>query len=304
MSTVTNIRNILSNINDASTFRERHHWLMIGRMLYSVAANGVAANGVAADESKDSLLNEWISWTRRVLPFDYSEKECRFYWTRFNECINESTFAILSGNQCTPVHISGYSSSSTRVIDDDDEILCTPQRPNSPSVNKSESATELTTVSSLDDMFINSINDNRSREDVLKVGSSSQKEPVLFPVSRGGGYLTTGEVKQVNDAYKEFKPISLSDEMAIIREFSNIKNMNFYEANSLLSQESPPYSVHAIYVNDSNLKFINSIYDPQVIGVRVCDPSFNYDTRKPSDQATITDIIDVGGKDLRNVGSY
>jgi hypothetical protein len=141
----------------------------------------------------------------------------------------------------------------------------------------------------------------KSMKEKLDVGRKIGEEPVAFYLNTSGNkYATLGEVKNAQDLSEKFhneKKINRSDELEIIHVFNNIRGMKYSEGLNVVRKEG--YSLHPVYINRGN-KNPRKTYSGTVIGVSINDEEYDYLTNKPSGNATITSIVDVGGQDSKN----
>ena len=99
---------------------------------------------------------------------------------------------------------------------------------------------------------------------------------------------------------KTMKMLSRKRQLEIINDNQTLIGTKFADAIEFVSGQG--LSLHIIYVGKSQ-KYPLKEYNPAVLGVRVRDANFDFDTHAPSDDAFITDIIDVGGIDIKNRGA-
>ena len=93
--------------------------------------------------------------------------------------------------------------------------------------------------------------------------------------------------------------MSKDQEIDIINGFSSIQDMNLGEA--LEKVEKLGFKLRVLYVNSGDKKG-GYVYDAKFIGVRIHDPEYDYSEEKPSVNAIIDKIVDVGGVDEENRG--
>lgn len=143
---------------------------------------------------------------------------------------------------------------------------------------------------------------NRSREETLDVGRKMPTRPVAFLTSVGGGYATMNQIETMGKAHTEYKEATLSrsDEMEIIHAFRGIIGQSYYDAQGMVKSQG--YTLHPLYVGDSDVKRPAQFYSATTLGVRIRDE--NFDSGIPSVHAVITEIVDVGGIDRGNRGNH
>jgi hypothetical protein len=140
------------------------------------------------------------------------------------------------------------------------------------------------------------------QKNILEVGKLAQNKKSSFPTSKGGGYLTMNDLeklKKEHDEAKDVPPISRADEMEIMRVFRGIIGMNFWEAKKKTEEEG--YNLHILYIG-LGAKNPLSKFTPATLGIRIKDPIFDFVRWVASKEAVVTEIIDVGGVDLKNRG--
>lgn len=100
-----------------------------------------------------------------------------------------------------------------------------------------------------------------------------------------------GEDKSV-DTYT----LPRQEERKILRQFNHLINMPLAEAQKEAAKEN--YSIHILYVGMSD-KMPLSSFSSTTLGVRIKDNEWN---ETASVNAIVTELIDVGGVDVRDVG--
>jgi hypothetical protein len=117
----------------------------------------------------------------------------------------------------------------------------------------------------------------------------------------GGGYRT---IRQLNDMCLSQKAVpegSLSrpEELVIIGSFRSIIGMSYADAQAKVAEQN--FTLHPLYVSMGS-KMPLSKYSNTTIGVRISDSNFDTTNMKPSPDARVTELIDVGGIDARDIG--
>lgn len=95
------------------------------------------------------------------------------------------------------------------------------------------------------------------------------------------------------------KRLTRTQELDIIHSFNWMLDNLFDVVELSISNQG--YILHPLYIGMSR-KYPLANYDDHVIGVRIDDSNFDYQHHKPSPNAIITEIIDIGGVDLANRG--
>lgn len=136
---------------------------------------------------------------------------------------------------------------------------------------------ECTSVNKVDDELLNMFNEQHSK-------SSPQEELFYF-----------GPQKSIVNY------VEAEEEMKILLKFAIIKGMRYSLAENIVSKNG--YYLHPIYINDSGKNPLSS-YDKNAIGVSIKDCKYNSNTKKLSSFAIIDKILDIGGQDMKNRGSF
>jgi hypothetical protein len=139
-------------------------------------------------------------------------------------------------------------------------------------------------------------------EAYLQQNKATKKLPspelsVPLPSSSGTGYKKLEEPVETHDMPEGV--LERGDEMVIINTFRHVVGASYHTA--LEEARNLGFNLHPLYVS-LGPKMPLSSYSSKTIGVRISDPEFDQKTGTPSSSAKITEIIDVGGVDLRNVG--
>lgn len=173
-----------------------------------------------------------------------------------------------------------------------------------PLMNRITSKAPVDGVSSeLDEMFNDAL--AKAGNDILpqkeKKKTVAEKETLPPPQTMVGPYRTLQQIADVGKAYENVPEgvLSRREEMQIINEFRNLVQTHYY--NALATVEERGFTLHPIYLSYGN-KMPASSYSPKTIGVRISDPNFDPKSNTPSREAKITEIIDVGGMDYRDIG--
>ena len=153
----------------------------------------------------------------------------------------------------------------------------------------------------MEDLFIKECEKrDRTKEDILNLGKKTGKEPIIgISKPTYGKYFTNADLDDISDKKKNFKKLSRADELDIIHSFEHIVGKKYYDARSIVEEEG--YSLHPIYINDEP-KNVAQLYSGTVLGVKIEDNNYNNAMNIISPQATITEIIDVGGQDEHDRG--
>lgn len=136
------------------------------------------------------------------------------------------------------------------------------------------------------------------------------KPAATASTSRTTKYNTLGEIAKdsVSEKFQDHiheitkvEVLSRSDEREIIHRFRGIVGMTLKQARSELAPHG--YDIHTLYVGMGD-KRPRQNYSPNVLGVRVSanQDTMNIFTGEPNENAVISEIIDVGGVDIRNYG--
>lgn len=159
----------------------------------------------------------------------------------------------------------------------------------------------VTVKGELDDMFNEEeTRNNLTVEEIRNIGRQMGDEPILLPTSTvGGRYVTNQDLDNLSQKSKEFKKniISRADELDIIRTFEAIVGMNFFQALGIVEEQG--YTLHPVYINNGQ-KRVSAVYSGTTLGVKVNDPDFTGTAL--GKRTTITEIVDVGGRDKHNRG--
>jgi len=92
-----------------------------------------------------------------------------------------------------------------------------------------------------------------------------------------------------------------AEEKSLIFTFTaEICNREYKEALEIVQKSG--YELHPLYVGISH-KMPRKEYSSNVIGVRIKDTQFSYTDGIPSKYAIVTEIIDIGGVDVHNLGT-
>jgi len=122
--------------------------------------------------------------------------------------------------------------------------------------------------------------------------------PVNVPNFKPRGYATFDELE---NAVKRCKTND-SEEQNIITSFRDLIGKNYYDARNIAIERD--FSLYPIYVGMKKMK--EPEYFADQLGVRIKDEELSYysdGTPRPSMNAIITEIIDVGGNDRNGKGS-
>ena len=139
----------------------------------------------------------------------------------------------------------------------------------------------------------------RTTEQIRDIGRNKGDEPVLFHISKGGGYATNRDLEEVSEKSKKFRRISRADELEIMHTFEDIVGMSFYRALGVVEEQG--YALHPVYINGGP-KNPAGAYSGTLLGVKVNDSEYDPTENKLSKRATIVEIVDVGGQDPHNRG--
>ncbi len=115
-----------------------------------------------------------------------------------------------------------------------------------------------------------------------------------------GKYVTVSSMYPKDNRTADM--LSRDEERKIINKFSRLVGNSFNEMNDLLKSEGKGYTVHPLYIRWDPSKMPIPRYNDHVLGVRISDEKFNYNTRTPSNDAKIMEIVDVGGIDFLDHG--
>ncbi len=164
----------------------------------------------------------------------------------------------------------------------------------------------------------------RDEERVLEVGRKIGEQPIAYPSSTSGGYATMSQIEDYGKKHRQFNSVKMTpqEEKSIMKFFEYIKGMNYYAAEESVQRKG--YKLHPLYVltesqispesrreseKFSTEKMPASCYSGTTLGVRIVDEDFGSTDEyigngidKPSGNAKIVDIIDVGGMDYENRG--
>ena len=89
--------------------------------------------------------------------------------------------------------------------------------------------------------------------------------------------------------------ISIHDELVIIDNHRDVISKCYKQA---VKENNTDYIYYPLYINNKRYPLVT--FSKNVIGLEIIDPKFIEDSMMLSDDAIITDIIDVGGMDLHN----
>jgi len=142
---------------------------------------------------------------------------------------------------------------------------------------------------------------NRSVPSTNSVAQESNVQEKSLPIESsavGGGYKTLQQFSDMSISSGSSQTgMSRAEELSILGGFRHLVGMKYHDALSTMTE----YTLHPLYVSLGS-KMPLSSYSSKVIGVRIKDPLFDESTKIPSTDATITEIIDVGGVDVRDMG--
>ena len=158
------------------------------------------------------------------------------------------------------------------------------------------SSEEDTSVDSPKDLKIKELNNMLENELLTR---SSENEDSRSPIPNRGGYKSLESNDMEIRKRRMDIALSIAEEKDVINSFRNIVGMYYYEAVTQVKERG--YNLHPIYIL-ANSKMPAASYSTKVLGVRIRDPDFNETNKMPSLKAVITEIIDVGGIDVRDVG--
>lgn len=143
-------------------------------------------------------------------------------------------------------------------------------------------------------------NSSKTTEEILDAGRKAEPVgPASFPTSTTGGYVTLDQLEKQNKRHTEVRKngiLSRGDELAIIHKFRGIVGQPYYSAVESVKENG--FSLHPIYVGVGE-KMPSKVQSGTVLGVRIRDPDFE---GAPSQNAVVTEIIDVGGVDAMDRG--
>lgn len=145
---------------------------------------------------------------------------------------------------------------------------------------------------------------NQTQKEVLDKGRKVKAQPRSLHTSVGGGYVTMSTLEDTSKEHDQWKTsgvLSRGDELEIIHIFRGIVGMTFRDASAKAAEQN--YKIHALYVSAGPKMPLLTGYSGTTIGVRIKDPDFDYDNHAPSQTAIVSEIIDVGGVDLKNRGA-
>ncbi len=129
---------------------------------------------------------------------------------------------------------------------------------------------------------------------VISEPSNTQNTPV--PI-KSGGYVLMDNLNARNI-------LRSPEDTAAIKQFSYLLTGKSYQEAVDIAKNAE-YTLHILYVGypaDASKKMARSAYSPKVIGVRIKDPNFERSNNTPSSAAIITEIIDIGGLDINDLG--
>lgn len=170
-----------------------------------------------------------------------------------------------------------------------------PQNVNIPKTESSKTEDELASIFEEEHQ-----RNSKTTQEKLDEGRKIGDEPVSFFTSKNGGYVTLGQVQEAQKESSKFRKegrLKRADELEIMHSFSEIRGMNYHDAQILVKEEG--YRLYPIYVNRGN-KNPRSTYSGTTIGVSITDPCYDFYENETSYDAVITSIIDVGGQDSEN----
>lgn len=152
----------------------------------------------------------------------------------------------------------------------------------------------------LDSLFIQEMNrKQRSAEEIRDMAKSVGEEPVRRYTMRG--YATNSQLEETNNKHSQWrsKVLSRADELEVVSTFKHIEGMNYNTAANIVGDQG--HILHPLFVDYSG-PFRRELYDGKVLGVRISDPDFNHQEKKPSPSAVVTEVLDVGGQNINNRG--
>jgi hypothetical protein len=138
------------------------------------------------------------------------------------------------------------------------------------------------------------------------------KPPQAFPVAAGGGYVTNADLQKMGDqhrAYVKSREITRAQELRILDAFRGLIDMPYSVAASEAKKQG--YDLHVLYVTERGDNSRGSEgwkmsrpdgFSKNVIGIRVVDDEFDYEHHRPSSNASIEALVDVGGVDEHDRG--
>jgi hypothetical protein len=94
--------------------------------------------------------------------------------------------------------------------------------------------------------------------------------------------------------------ISRHEERKILFNYENLVNKLYYDAVRDVNRDN--YNLRPLYIGTRSLINEYYIFDKNIIGVRISDDKFDIVSKRPSLDAIITEIIDIGGIDIYGRG--
>lgn len=143
----------------------------------------------------------------------------------------------------------------------------------------------------------------------LKAAESFKKQKTIpepgtaapvFHTSKAGGYATFADL---DIAVKTYKAAEVSAERLVLSEFRDLVGMNYSLACNVAGDRG--YFLYPIY-HGLKRTTDSATYSKDVLGVRIKDDDFQYwpdGQPRPSVNAVVTEVIDVGGNDRNNRGA-
>ena len=140
------------------------------------------------------------------------------------------------------------------------------------------------------------------RDELLGIGRGVQEEKPYFPTATGGGYVKQEEFQKVLDSGKKIRnSIPRPAELRIIHQFNGILQKPLSKAKEIVAEDQ--YTLRVLYVGSKAVpNMATFLFSGTVLGIRIKDPEYNFGTSMASNEAIVTEIIDVGGIDSESRG--
>ena len=136
------------------------------------------------------------------------------------------------------------------------------------------------------------------KQKVLDDVRSHPKSDTHMFRSSTGGYMTLGQLDQRAEHFEKVK-LTAEREKQIIDIFTHIIGMKLSEAIEVVAKDG--FTIHVLYVGGGT-RMQAQMYDPTMLGVRIIDCGYSWVDKKPSSEARIDEIVDVGGLDENKRG--
>ena len=129
----------------------------------------------------------------------------------------------------------------------------------------------------------------------------SQRDTDPDPIKDNGKELRDMFNEEVNHRTSVPKGvISRHEERKILFNYENLVNKLYYDAVRDVNRDN--YNLRPLYIGTRSLIDEHYTFDKNIIGVRISDDKFNFEGKRPSLDAIITEIIDIGGVDIYGRG--